>query len=272
MEFITVHHPLALAAAHYFRQRPIQNPPRSVIRIAAPGGITGDYAFFLFRLLISGITPTSTLVPVLVELNTGSVLPEAPAAFLLEVQSIRSAPPPEIAFDEGRFAALQEAAQIRMARVTRARQEEAQQRNDAVVEARLGALEQSIGFRIRRAEEQLKEARDARIQRMRQSQIENLRGQLQARKKELEEKRRLNVGAGLVACGLVRLDPSLQPVAVPLQGFTRAYEPRRSTSTPRPSIAPVPAPRVPSSQSPVRPPAPEEPKPSILKRILRWFR
>jgi superfamily II DNA or RNA helicase len=237
VEFVTVHHPLALAAIDHFKQRQNQVTPTTAIWAASPDGRSGDFGFFIFGLHISGVTPTSTLMPVLIDLQTGIVVPETPAGFMAEVQTRRPNVPPQIACDAGQVSVLQETAQLYMVGIAREKEKEIQQRNDAIIEARIGSLEQSFGFRIRRTETQMVDAWEPRIRRMRQSQIENLKGQLQAKREEIEKRRQVSIGYGLVASGMVRFDPALPPIRISLAGTTSSSD-TRETETARQTAVP----------------------------------
>jgi hypothetical protein len=205
VEFVTVHHPLALIAMDYFRRSGTPTPPRTCIWARGSGEGMRDFAFFIYRLDIRCLVSQATLIPVLVDLRTGSVESSASAGFLAAVQQRYDLPPPPVSCEPSQFSLHQEQAHRFAAHLVRERQAEAQRRNDALIEARIASLEQSYGFRIANARQQMGAAENERIVRMRRAQIENLKASLSAKRSEIEARRDVTIGYELVASGLVRL-------------------------------------------------------------------
>ncbi|MBI2906834.1 MAG: DEAD/DEAH box helicase family protein [Chloroflexi bacterium] len=210
VEFVNVHHPLVAFAADFFLSKGVPSPPRTCIWAAGPPDSAGDYVFFIFRLDIRSLVPQSTLIPVLVSLDSGSIEPALSASFLAEIQHRRDETPPPVAHNDGRLQELASKAQAYLSELVREREREVKEQNDALIEARIASLEQSYGFRMANARRQMESVADERIKRMRRSQIDNLKGSLLARKREVESKRQVDIGYDIVASGLVRFVPTLE--------------------------------------------------------------
>ncbi len=258
VEFVTVHHPLArIAAEHFMSGGRVPAPPRSSLWTAGSSEFAGDYAFYIYRLAVRCLTPQSTLVPVLVSLRTGAVVPTTPAHCLAEIQYRRELEPPDIACEADRFQILDSSAGERIAEIVREREAEVQEQNDAMVDARIASLEQSYNFRVQALQRQMDAVADASIKRMRRSQINGLLGKLNAKKEAMETRRDVSVGYELVASGLVRFSADLKPVrsrpATTVGAVTET--PRQKARTIEPVEAEVPkaAPRAPLPPSPLVP-------------------
>jgi len=126
----------------------------------------------------------------------------------------------KVEFDEARQIAVQYSANQR-----NAQEIELQRSNDALVNARMNALEQTYRIKSERVKDFLRSASDPRIVRMREGQLRNIETKYHVQVNELEQQRLVSVSYSLELGGLARIiekpipegdAPSLQPEKEPV--------------------------------------------------------
>lgn len=205
IEFVTLHHPLALAALAYFRKSESRAAPKTKIWIENNLEMPrGDYAFFIYRFDIFSVSPQCILVPILISINDPNSLPFQSEVFLKELTRERNDNPPEVTCDEGCIAELESSSDRYAAELRYSFEESEGQNNDALVDERIAGLERHFSTLISNAKVQLESVSEERIKRMRNSEIVNLTRSRDERIGLEESKRRVRVEYRMIASGLAR--------------------------------------------------------------------
>lgn len=205
LEFITIRHPIAEAAAAYWSGVALPGIPAASVELTGPPEEAGDGHFYIYLLSVRGATTSVTLEPVVV-LDDGR-LAEQSAQSLLSALQQASPVPQHVERNDEAFATGQEIAARVIARQRDAVEAETRRRNAALVAARSTSVRTSFQAKIQRTQELLDEASDQRIQRMRSAQLKNLRARMEVKLAELERGREVVVSSALIAGGRVRIIP-----------------------------------------------------------------
>lgn len=206
LEFITPRHPLAQAALEHWKASSAETNHINKIKIRTPIAPIGDYFFYLFSLDSEGIDKDSRLISVVLSLNTGDMHNEFSKQFIRLMQT-SSLPtdrfyPPEIAQE---VIAFEDSASYHMTNIRDLLYTELSQSNEAIVNARLFAVEQSFRAKRKRVEGVLAKVSDTRIRRMNEAQLRNLAAKEKAKRDIIETARKVDVSFSLKLRGCVEV-------------------------------------------------------------------
>jgi ATP-dependent helicase HepA len=218
-EFITARHPLASAAAAYWRERHLAGIPATGVAIRGPATDVGEGYFFLYLLDVRGTSQEQRLHPVIV-LDNGRLAPGSAETLLSQ---LATAPPPvhEASRSVDGFPEAERVAAAWIASHRDAVQQEEARRHEALVAARSASVRASFDAKVARVSALLEETGDNRIRRMREAQLTNLRARLDAKLAQLEATRGVHVSYQLVAGGWVRIVDADTPAHSAPSSFLR---------------------------------------------------
>lgn len=223
LEFVTIHHPLAEAAAKYWQQKLHGGVPATSIQLEGPASETGDGYFFIYQLSVNGAQPQHMLHAVII-MDDGRMAVSTAETLLRQLQLGRDTK--GIHYSEQGFLAAQQQADREIARWRDQLRTETLRRNTALIAAQKASLQTSFAAKIRRAEEQGQHTTNERIRRMRQAQARNLQATLDAKLAALEEKGKVSVSYTLIAGGRTRIIASAHTA-------TSLVRPSVETDTPK---------------------------------------
>ncbi len=206
VEFITMRHPLTRVAEKYWRDRVPAGIPATCVCIEGPAEEVGEGYFYLYRLDIQGARAETRLESVVV--LDGGRIAERTAKGLLERIRYPCGASGDLVIDPTAWGEAQKVADSLVGRLRDEVQRESERRNEALVAARTTSCRTTFEAKIARTEHLLMGARDERIRRMRESQLERLKAQMNAKLAELEEKRSVSVGYSLLGGGRIRIVPA----------------------------------------------------------------
>ena len=174
--------------------------PTAAVQI--PGWEAGPCFFFVFELDIRAMRREIEFVAAVVD-DDGVVNEELSADFLKLARQARSASldGTGLITDERLGLAVAAARAWAGARVTE-REGELKRLHDDVLDSKLESLRQGHERRKLWVTHQLTEVREERIARMRRGQLANIDEDYERKRRELEERRGVDVGYGLVAAGV----------------------------------------------------------------------
>ena len=208
LPFIDIGHPLIRVALDDARRNPPSNAFERVgcLRLTGEPGWPARFALFLYRLVISGAEPQSTLVPVAVDMASGEVRDGIGDQVLGSLSEAEDAGPfPDVDIDT-----LEILEQVAFEHADRHRATIEQWSADtqhARVATKKATLERNYQARIDRKEETLRRlltrGTDPRIQRLHEGEIRNLRAALDAKLAELDSLPLPVATLDLMAVGLV---------------------------------------------------------------------
>jgi hypothetical protein len=203
LDFITIAHPLAVAARSYWKgQEPNGLPCGRLIILGSPGE-TGQGAFYLYEVEVKAVNGDVTLEPVII-LDDGRVASDSAQRLLSALQVAQDAtrvPEP----DSDAILRLLPAADSIIARKRADLEEQARRRNKAALVSREAALRNSFGAKINRATHLRDTVPDERIRRMYSSQALRLAATMDAKIAELDNLREVGVSSRLVLGGRVEI-------------------------------------------------------------------
>jgi SNF2 family DNA or RNA helicase len=206
VEFITIRHPITLAAISYWQQQPREELPVYKLCFESSTGSPGDYFFFIMLFHSEGMQQNSQLVPILlsrselkVEIGMGDKFMQL-LQFASQKEFYTLGQLNGEKFDQAKTNAKKYAAKFRDQREL-----EMQHMNDALVNARLTALEQTYQIKSSTVQRYLETATDTRIVRMRKAQLRNIEAKYLNSVQELEKQRDVSVSFSLELAGLVRI-------------------------------------------------------------------
>jgi hypothetical protein len=275
VEFITLRHPLTLAAIDYWQKQPVQGLPVYQICVDSDKEPSGQYYFFIFSFQSEGLQSKSQLVPILVSREGHQVETRLESNFMRLLQS--ASPNKKLArqdfadngFNDSRRAALQYAANQRDEMET-----ELQRSNDALVNARLSALEQTYKIKTQQVRSYLRKVSEPRIRRMREAQLRNIESRYRTNINDIEGKRKVSVSYSLELAGLAEIAyvPKKKVVA---ERKAEAYQLGDTRPTKVVRAKPEPAKPAPRPPAPSRKPAVRRPRrreKSFLDRLAEIFK
>ena len=216
--FLTIHHPIVRSIVKYLSAGDTGLKPTAALRIESPVTDPGDYLYFIYMLEEFSLKKTLKLVPLLVKLDDHNVVHVADA---LSDQFIGLTPGAEglessaegLYHDED----VDQCATLADAYIAMMKEDEEEsllKSNDALVNTRKEAINQSYSMKISRVQQTLNniladsKPADDRLVRMYRARIRNLEDQLRQDEQDLEEKRGVHVGFQLLASGFVRFERS----------------------------------------------------------------
>lgn len=207
VDFITVRHPLARAAAAYWRDTMPEDVRILSVHVRKTAELQGRFYFFLFSLSTAGLRKEEQLMPVVVEPKRMGVDLTLSTRFLRIIQESEETRPgvkkdlvPDV---------YEKALEIAVSFIEGKRDEresEMKRLNDALIDARLRALERTYNFKSRRVRGYLQTAHEPRIVRMRKAQLKNLTAKYEADRAELEKRRSISVTYSLRLAGVIHFE------------------------------------------------------------------
>lgn len=205
VEFLTIKHPITRIAKDYWIDRAAADPPVLVINVKGDQGDSRHF-FFVFLLRTRAIRLEERLIPVLVSADDLTVDEFAGERFFRLVQSDEEFRPGVVdELDEDKYMKANEIAVRHMGGLRARIEDETRKLNDARVNSRRFAVEQTFDAKIRRVEETLAKVREQRVRRMKISQLENLRAARTASIQEIESRRDVDVSYTLEISGLMTI-------------------------------------------------------------------
>jgi len=258
LHFMHVRHPLVQAAVDYFRSAEPDEVGSMDVRITriqadAPIDLAGRYTFFINVVRVDAIAPQLRFVCVAFD-EAGTARPAVAERLLKWLQSGSRSTTDAIdlevvkaSYDRQHGVMVEERQRI---------EELANERNVALLEARLINVRRSFAAKITKRREWLQETSEPRIRRMREAEISNLGVQLTERTAELERGRDVRVTYELVTGGVATLVGTLPPTEAsdvgsgtrigpspdePTPKPRRASPPRERAARPKPAIPTAPA-------------------------------
>ena len=220
--FLTIHHPIIKSIVKYLSEGDTGLKPTAALRIESPVPDPGDYLYFIYMLEEFSLKKTLKLVPLLVKLDDHDVVHVADA---LSDQFIGLTPgaeglesPAEGLYRDEDVNQCATLADAYIAMMKEDEEENLLKSNDALVNTRKEAINQSYSMKIRRVRQTLdniladSKPADERLVRMYRARIRNLEDQLRQDEQDLEEKRGVHVGFQLLAGGFVRFERPAQRV------------------------------------------------------------
>ena len=206
LEFITPRHPLALAAQEHLKKKNEGKKMRAHLRLNTNIAPAGIYYFFIYALDLQGIDADSRLASVVLPANAGEVHEELSKQFLRLLQT-HALPTQAFGFklNETLFSNADDKTFEYMAKVRDEQHEELLASNEALVNARVSAVQQTYNAKAKRIKSTLEKVSNPNIRRMYESQLRNLAAKKRAREKEIEQGRKVNASISLVLSGWVEV-------------------------------------------------------------------
>lgn len=208
LDFITISHPLAVAAHAYWKDHQPAGLPCGRIAIPGQGAEVGLGAFYLYEIDVKAVNEDVTLEPVII-MDDGQEARESAQRLLSVLQhdhDLARRPEP----DTGAVLRLLHTADGIIARKRADLEAEARRRNKAALIAREAALRNSFGAKVNRAIHLRDAAFDERIRRMYASQALRLEATMDAKLAELDNHREVSVSSRLVLGGRVEIVSAIE--------------------------------------------------------------
>lgn len=208
LEFITLRHPLAQIALDYWNNLPADEQLEIYeVSMDIDQDYNGDCYFFIYSIIAKGITDQSELFVVVQDIETGEFHSAIGQDFLRYLQETDIDHPVygEKKITRDTFWAAEEAAN-RMAASERDRKnEELEESNESLVNARLSALEQTYMIKSDQVKKLLRESTDPSIRRMREGQLRNIKSGYEIRVAEIRKQEEIEVSFRLELGGIAHL-------------------------------------------------------------------
>lgn len=206
LELLNLQNPIVVAARDHFASesvldiQPTVRLGGAIVATDDPKSI-GEYGFFIYWVRGSGAERLSSLVPIVIRLDTEQRAEHIETSLLASLQQAeyQSSVPGDYDWDD--------LANISLRYFTEYRdklQSESERRNNALIDTRIASLRQTSFAKVNRLNQWLNEASDTNIRRMRRSQISNEGARLQVRINEEEAKRGVDLGGDLVLAGYIQ--------------------------------------------------------------------
>ena len=204
LELINLQHPLVQAARDHF-ESDSDVPP--LLRLGSAKAktinpdLTGEYGFFIYHIRGTGVERLSSLVPIVIDLETGRRVEGVETDLMSSLQGANFENHIPNGFDWRELEAL---SRDYFGAHRDFLQAEMETRNNAVIDTRIAGLRQTSTARVNRWRETLERVEETNIRRMRRAQISNEEIRLQSEIDELESKRGVDVSGSLVLAGYIR--------------------------------------------------------------------
>jgi len=206
LEFINPRHPLAQAALDFWKQKSSNVSRASCLRLRTDIAPAGNYCFYIFSFNAEGIDKDTRIVPIVVRQDNGDVHILFSKQFLRLVQtSAVPVTPGFIPCDSAILDQAEESAMLNMANERDALERQMRESNEAMLNARLSAVEQSYRAKKRRVETIRQKVSNASIVRMYESQLKNLEAKYKAKTQEIRSKSDVQVSFTLELRGFVEV-------------------------------------------------------------------
>ena len=206
LEFVTPRHPLTQAAKDHWAQKREGVKLLARIQIATRVAPPGSYYFFIYSMDSAGISRNTRIVPIVITAQTGEMHKDLSEQFIRLSQLGAQD-------DKGGSAKLEnslvEDAESRavsyMAQIRDQLYHELETSNDALVNARVSAVEQSYFAKRTRIEGILRKVSNPSIQRLYKGQLNNLETRKDIKIHEIQEGRKFDVSFSLQIRGVVEV-------------------------------------------------------------------
>ena len=204
LEFITSRHPLAQAAVEHWKKRTTGIKRLAHFQVRTDAAHPGNYYFFIFSVDSEGIDKDSRLMTVTVSVDTGDVhnLLSKKLLHLLQTDAL-PAGTGEGHCNEDELKSAEDAAMLFMTHERDTLYSEVSNSNDAIVNARLAAVEQSYNAKRTRINGILKKVNNESIKRMYDGQLRNMDAKYRAKVQGIEARRRVGISFSLQLRGCV---------------------------------------------------------------------
>lgn len=204
LEFITIAHPLSVAARAYWQSRTLAGLPCGRIAIAGPGLEAGTGAFFIYEIEVKAVNSEVILEPVVV-LDDGRVAAHSAQSLLSHLQSQQhSAHVPDP--DSDLTIQLMAAADQVIAQKRATLEAAARRRNEAALVAREAAIRNSFGARVARDTRLLNEASDERLRRMYASMVSKHHHGMESKLEALHNLKEVSVSSRPIIGGRIHIN------------------------------------------------------------------
>lgn len=203
LDFVTISHPLAVAARNHWKDKQPQGLPCGRATIKGPRAEVGLGAYYLYEIDVRAVNGDVKLEPVVI-LDDGRVAIETAQNLLSELQQPQNLDQLPESDTDVVLRLLQKADAIIAQKRTQL-EVTARRRNDAALIAREAALRNSFSAKIGRAVRLRNSATDERIRRMFASQAIRLETAMDAKLEELDQLREVGVSSRLVLGGRVKV-------------------------------------------------------------------
>jgi hypothetical protein len=210
VEFVSAHHPIVRAAAEAFRA--VDPPPAAgSLLVQAADVRSGIYAFYVFRLQISGARSALELEPVAIGTD-GSIAADVSDRLIpLITRATASDRSPQDVVDEEFVARTHAAASEWIEARRAARETEVDRLADARLKAQLQSLDLGFERRVARIDARLEYEHHPNMVRLLTGQRRNLERRHLRKRHDVESQRDVAVGYDTVAAGVLEVVAPLTP-------------------------------------------------------------
>ena len=206
LELLNLQSPIVVAARDHFASesvidiQPIVRLGSALVTTDDPQS-TGEYGFFIYWVRGTAAEPLSSLVPVVIRLDTEQRAEHIEGILMASLQQAQyqSSIPTDCDWHELASVSRQHFTEYRDNL-----QRDMETRNNALIDTRIASLRQTSAARVSRWRQLLGEASSTNIQRLRRGQISNEEVRLQARINDLEAQRGVDISGILVLAGYIR--------------------------------------------------------------------
>jgi hypothetical protein len=208
VEFVSAHHPLVRVVRAAIRG---MDPPPAAgsLLVEAPDVTPGHYAFYVFRIQISGVRPSLELEPVAVTPN-GAIADELTKRLIPLITRARAGTPsPPV--DDDFVSRTHEAAVAWMDDRRSARETEIRRLADARIDAQLQSVDLGHERRMARIDARLAYERHPNMVRLLNGQRRNLERRHARKRLTIESNREVAVGYETVAAGVIEVAAPVTP-------------------------------------------------------------
>lgn len=191
-----------------FDEHPVPSKALATIQIRSESKYVGKYYFFLFSYELKGIEDKSSLEALVFSRHNSKYEPRVSEKFFSLVQSGEVVKSDYEEYTEllgERFSQVQQKAQRQAVSERNRREHELRRSNDALVNARQAAIEQTYRIKLRNVRRYLEEATDERIRRMRVAQLRNLEAKYNMSKQDIEAQRQIRVSFSIPIAGALTI-------------------------------------------------------------------
>ena len=206
LELLNLQSPIVVAARDHFASesvldiQPINRLGSAIVPTDDRSSV-GEYGFFIYLVKEIAVERLSSLVPIVIRLDTEQRAEHIEASILASLQQAQyqSVIPADYDWDE-----LSRISREYFTEYRDNLQSESETRNSALIDTRIASLSQTSAARVSRWRQLRDEASSTNIQNMRRGQISNEEVRLQSRIDELESRRSVDLSGNLVLAGYIR--------------------------------------------------------------------
>jgi SNF2 family DNA or RNA helicase len=208
IEFITIRHPLAVMAFDYWNEKISQEQKLYCFTLHDEKFPKGRYFFFLYILEATGINSETSLIPVVIQENSQSVMEDMSKEFLNLIQN-KNASPLTINRDEIDIIMhySEQKAEQWISRKRTDKESELNKNNQQIIQIRITSITQSYENKKKSVERRLNSAKNLQIKRMYEGQLRNMEYRYKAKIEELQAKDQVNVSYSKIMEGVFLIQP-----------------------------------------------------------------